>query len=224
MEDFNIWLRELSRFSGFAGVCYFIFFRKNLNSVYGLVFLVIFASFFADNLNYFFIKFVYPNGYIIGNIWYIVNFALISWLFLLLLNLRKTILIASFGFFIITAVSFIYFYSFTDSNSIIKVTSSLWFSYLSLVALFGLLKNPTGQLRNNPVFWIATGIFIYSSVTLLRNLFLQYLVFELNIELQAFYALATINLLSNSIKNLILFYSLILIDKGFSTSFNNREI
>ncbi len=205
-----------NRLSGIVGIIYFIFFPKRLNSNSGIIFLVILVSFLADNCNYFFIRLVYPNGYIISNIWYLLNYLIVSWLFYRLLpNDKKLISILALIFYIGASVSFIYHYSFEDSNSFIKVQTSLVFAFLSLRLYFNLLKKPSGSLRNNSVFWIANAFFIYSTVTLLRNLFLQYLVFDLEISKEASSLIMVINLFANISKNLILFYVLVLIDKGY---------
>lgn len=172
------------------------------------------ASFLADNGNYFYIEWISPNGYIIGNIWYILNYFICSWLFLKLLpSSSKLIWFFLVAFVIGTSMSFFY-YSLEDSNSFIKVYSSSIFTFLSLRLYFSLLKNPSGRLRSNTVFWIANALFIFSTVTLLRNLFLQYLVFDLEISKGAFALIMAINLFANISKNLILFYSLTLINRS----------
>lgn len=215
MEDFHNWLLELNRFSGFAGIAYFIFSRKQIHTVYGVIFLVIAASTIADCSNYFFIRLIYPNSYIIGNIWFLLNFGISIWLFWKILMDRKVLLISLASIFYLgSLISFITTYSFTDSNSFIKVFTSISFTVLSLSLYFDLLKNPTGPLRRNPIFWVGTAFFLFSSVSLLRNLFLHYLVFDLNINTDSFYYVSVIYLLVNIAKNYILFYALILIDKG----------
>lgn len=204
---------ELSSFSGLAGILLFLFFPKKLSSIAGILFLSIAASFLADSGNYFFIRLVSPNGYIIGNIWYILNYLICTWLFIKLLpDHKRVILILTFVFGIGTIISFFY-YSLGDSNSFIKVYSSSIFTFLSLRLYFSLLKNPSSRLRSNTVFWIANAFFIFSTVTLLRNLFLQYLVFDLEISKAGFSLIMIINLLANIAKNFILFYALLLIEK-----------
>ena len=205
--------------SGIAGIAYFLLFPRKLNSNYGLIFLIILISFLADNANHFFIRMVYSNGYIIGNVWYLINFFVASWLFYKLLpNEKKLILALNIVFYLGALISFGFYYSFEDSNSFIKVSTSLVFTFLSLRLYFGLLKRPSGSLRSNAIFWTANAFFIFSSVTLLKNLFLQYLVFDLEITKNALSVILVINLLANISKNFILFYALVLIDKGFPDS------
>ncbi|MEQ9466865.1 MAG: hypothetical protein RLN88_05600 [Ekhidna sp.] len=215
MEVFHAWLLELNSFSGIAGITYFMLYRKKINTIYGVVFLLIAASTLADCSNYFFMRLVYQNSYIIGNLWFLLNFGISIWLFSKILPNHKILLIVLSCIFYVGAVlSFITTYSFTDSNSFIKVSSSIVFTFLALRLYFELLKKPTGSLKFNPIFWIATALFLFSSLSLLRNLFLQYLVFDLEIGVSSYIYISTIYLLANISKNLILFYALTLIDKG----------
>ena len=207
---------EFSRFSGICGIVYFTFFSKPVRSISGIVFLIILLSFIADCSNFFFIRLTGYNGYAIGNIWYIVNFILSVYLFALLIPNNRKLLFGLLSFFSLgTIISYATIYSLLDSNSFVKVATSITFTFLSLKVYFDLLKSPSGLLSKNPVFWIATAYLLFSSVTLLRNLFLQFLVFELEISKETSATIFIIYLLANISKNFILFYALVLIDKGY---------
>jgi len=111
--------------------------------------------------------------------------------------------------------SFGFIFDFSESNIFIRTFANASFIFLSLLVFLHLLKNPSGSLRKYPVFWIATAYFIYNSILMLHGLFNNYLIFDLKISSEAYRIVAIINLFANITKNFILFYALVLIDKGF---------
>lgn len=209
-------LAEFNRYSALPGVVFFFFSKKSLNSTSGILFLVILASFLGDFGGYVYAKYVFPNNYGIGNSWHIVNFILLSLFFIKVLPVirRKVIYIFVTLFIITSIISFGFFYSFLESNTPLWVSSSVFAIILSLLAFLELLKNPSGSLRRLPVFWITTTILVYSAVTLLINLFQQYLVFDLNITMIDFGIISLILLSATVVKNFLFFYSLVLLDRG----------
>ncbi|MEO9482891.1 MAG: hypothetical protein ABJG47_05570 [Ekhidna sp.] len=115
---------------------------------------------------------------------------------------------------ILSPISF-WFYSLYDSNTVIRLISNVAFIILSLLTFYELLRKPEIKLKKSPVFWIVTAIFIHSCLTLLRNVFLQYLVFDLEASKEIVSWIWLINLIANISKNFILFYAIVLIDKGY---------
>ena len=159
------------------------------------------------------------------NSWHIINFYLLGWLFLFYLpQKRKLIIILILLFSLLVLVSFIWIFSFLESNSIVWVTSNVISIFLSLIGFFTLLKKPSIALRELPVFYILTTILLYSSVTILVNLFFQYLVFDLNITKDGFRTITLILLISNSAKNFAFFYALVLISKGYPDTLKLKPI
>ncbi|WP_370088373.1 hypothetical protein [Ekhidna sp.] len=224
MEAFNDWLTDLSRISAIAGILYYLFTKLKVNQVASGLFLILFASFLADTLNYFFIRLVYPNSFIIGNCWLIINFFLVLWTFKKVINIPKTLLTGLVAGFVLGAsISFIFFYSFTESNTFVFLWSNISFIILSLYLHFQLLKRPGEKLKYHPVFWIATSFFVYYSMLFLQNIFNNYLVFDLQISSEAYTIVWIINLIANVGKNFILFYALVLIDKGYPDTLKPAE-
>ncbi|WP_421763764.1 hypothetical protein [Ekhidna sp.] len=224
MEDFWNWLIELNRFSGLAGCIYFVIFMKSWRRFSGVLFYILFASFLADNLNYFFIRIVYPNALYIGNSWVILNYFLSIFLFSKILADRNLLLKIYAGLFTVgTALSLTLAYDYAESNTFINVYSNITLISLSLLGYFELLKNPKVKLSKQPIFWIVTSFFIYNSVLILVSVFNNYLIFDLKISSDAYAMVSIINLSANILKNLLLFYSLVLIDKGFSPNLNPAE-
>lgn len=65
-----------------------------------------------------------------------------------------------------------------------------------------------------PVFYALTAFFIYYALTFLKWLFLQYLVFELEIGSKQFFPINMVTLFANTTKNYILFFAMVLLHKG----------
>ncbi|WP_425389660.1 hypothetical protein [Ekhidna sp.] len=65
-----------------------------------------------------------------------------------------------------------------------------------------------------PVFYALAGFFIFYSLTFLKRLFTQYLVFELDISSSQLFPISMINLFANTSKNYALFFVLVLLEKG----------
>ncbi|MEQ8907090.1 MAG: hypothetical protein RIC88_17390 [Ekhidna sp.] len=106
-------------------------------------------------------------------------------------------------------------FDYSESNTFVSTFSNVTLVYLSLIAYYELLKKPSVNLSKHPIFWIVTSLFIYNSVLLLISIFDNYLVFGLNIKAESYAAVSIINLSANIAKNFILFYALVLIDKGY---------
>jgi hypothetical protein len=94
------------------------------------------------------------------------------------------------------------------------------FIIASISVYFQLLKTPTKKLSQVPIFWIATAFFIYYSLVLLLSIFDNFLIFDQRISIEAYRIIHFINLMANIAKNFILFYALVLIDKGYPDSLN----
>ncbi|MEP2949561.1 MAG: hypothetical protein ABJO91_06080 [Ekhidna sp.] len=198
---------------------------RSWKSISGIVFYMLLFSFLADTFNFFFIRFIYPNSFIIGNTWYILNYFITILLFLKILDQYKKAIFTLLAIFLFGCVlSFLFLFDFTESNVFVRLFSNVSFIFLSLLIYFNLLKKPNLQLRLNPVFWIATSLFIYNSLILLQGIFNNYLIFDLKISGEAYTWISIIKLFANSCKNFILFYVLILISKGYQDSLNPRQI
>ena len=214
----------LNILSGVPGVLFFIFTKQKLNSIAGTLFLILLASLLADYGSYIYAKYIYPNSYGFGNLWHLVNYLLVSILFYQIIPRRKLINGILLALFYISAIISFFYYSFLDANPVIRVVSNVAFIILSLFAYFEMLKYPGKSLNKNPIFWTLTAIFVFCSVTLLRNLFTQYLVFDLDVSKNLFATITLIFILANISKNFALFYSLILIDKGYGDSQNATSV
>lgn len=219
MKELLDWLVDLNRFSALAGCLFFLYSRQSLKSVSGIVFCVLLISFAADNLNYFFIRLIYPNSFIIGNSWKIVNFFLMILLFIKMLSGRvKRIILALTIIFSITTIVSFFFYPITEANTIINISSNVTFILLVLISYLQLLKQPSFKLTIQPIFWIGTSFFVHSSLVLLQSIFENYLIFDQKISQEGYILIYVINFLANISKNFILFYALVLIGKGFPDS------
>lgn len=215
METLHHWLLEINGASAIPGLLFFFFRRdKKTNSVFFIIFSVLFLSFLADNINYFFIRLVFPNSYIINNIWLIFNYFLMLWLFKKILPSSINILKLLSVVFACAAVVSFWIYSFLEPNTVLYLISDLSFVFLSLITYYELLRNPSGQLKSQPIFWMVTSFFVFHSIILLQSIFDNYLIFDQEISKTAYRIIHIINLLANTTKNFILFYTLILIDKG----------
>ncbi len=210
-------LLEVSRYSGVPGILYFLLFSKKKDKCIKIVFYILLASFLADFFNYFFIRLVYKNGFIISNSWVIINFILVTWYFYELIPKRRTLILLFLGVFIVALfVSFGFFYSFLQPNTVIRVLGSITFSTLSLLCLWEILKeSPTDQLFKYPVFWIVTAIFLYSSITIFRNLFQNYFLHGLGGVGPIGRWVWFFNLVFNPVKNFIFLYAFYLVNKGY---------
>jgi hypothetical protein len=214
-EKFIDVLVEINRFSGVPAILLFLLARDK-PIVSKLAFWLVMASFLADFSNYFFIRYIYKNSFIISNTWFIVNYFLLIYLFLKLIPERKTLLTATLGAFLAgTAITFIFYYTFLESNTFIRVFTSISITLICLIIYLEILENsPANNLFQYPVFWIVTALFIYSSATLLKNIFDQYLIFEKSISTEAYRLIFPINLGFNILKNLMLAYAIWLAGKG----------
>ncbi|WP_420317234.1 hypothetical protein [Ekhidna sp.] len=182
-----------------------------------IIFFILLASFLSDLISKIYITQFEENSYRISNIWYVISYFLSIWLAYQLVPQFKKWVVALLIFFIVGGVISFFFYSLNESNTFIRVYSSLTLIIIPLMIYMGLLRLPSGPLFRNPVFWIATAFFIYGCITLLKNLFTQLLVFDLKVSYEAFYAVAVVNIIANITKNVLLLYSLLLIKKEHST-------
>lgn len=216
LELFDI-VREINRYSGLPGIVFFMFFMKSTSANTRIVFYILLASFLADFVNFFVIKFIFRNGFIITNSWYIINYFLVSWLFLKLIPKRRMFVLLLSAVFIAGSVfSSIFYFSFLESNTFIKTFSSISFTLLTILAFLEVLnEGPTDSLSRYPVFWIITGIFLFSSITLLKNLFQNYLQSILEISKSSYAYVHMFNNVFNIIKNLMFFFAFVLVKKGF---------
>lgn len=206
----------VNTYSGLPGIIFFIVFRKQMGNISRFAFYTLLASFLADFSVQLFIRYVYPNSFIISNLWYLVNYSLLSWLYFLIIpNRKKLIGLLALIFFIGSIISFLFFFSFLESNTFIRVYTSVAFTLLAILAFLEILKHePTKSLISYPLFWINTAIFLFSSITLFKGLFLNYIVFITKTEWEAYASVAFIGVIFNIIKNLLFFYSFILVHKG----------
>lgn len=213
------WILNFNSFSALAGMLYFIIFMRSRRDLAGIIFLVLTVSFIADNLNYFFVRFIYPNSFIIGNSWYIIDYLINAIIFSVILQKwRKVSFILLSAYLIGTVVSFSFFYSFTESNTFIRIFSNASWIALSLVLYVELLNRPSQKLGRLPLFWFATAYFVNSSLILLQSVFDNYLIFDLKISGESYIWINIIKLIANIGKNFTLFYVLALIDKGFPST------
>lgn len=208
-------LADLNRYSGIPGILFFLFFIRKWKSNEAILFYILFASFFFDFSIYIYIKHFYPNSYIGSNWWIIINYGLMSWFFVRVLpKLKKVIISLAVVFGIAATISFSFFYSFTESNTVTRLFSSVIFLGLSVMGFREVLNKPSGALLKMPVFYALIAFLGYYSLTFLKGLFTQYLVFELEITSKQFFPISMVNLFANTSKNYILFFTMVLLEKG----------
>ncbi len=210
-------LQEISKYSGVPGILFFMLFMKEKSTITRIVFFILLASFIADFSNYFFMKYVYKNGFVITNSWHIINFLFVSWYFYQLMPKWRSLVLIMLGIFILTAIgSFSFFYSFLQPNTFIRALSSISFSIVSILCLFEILRqSPTDDLSRYPVFWIVSAIFLYSSTTLFRNLFQNYFLQSLGGVGPVGRWVSLFNMTFNIAKNLMFLYAFSLVHKGY---------
>jgi len=214
MEEFRDWLVYFNGFSAVPGFLYFIFRGQSRNMLSVVVFTILASSFLSDNFNYFFMRLIYPNGFIIGNIWYLINFLLSCYLFGMMVKKRKMFFsVLAIIFSIGSIVTFLFFFRLSESNTFIRLFSNVSLILFSLMAYFELLKNPNKKLKKQPSFWISTAFFLSNSLILLQNVFNNYLIFDLKISESAVLSIYVIKLCANIFMNFSLFYVLVLLDK-----------
>lgn len=219
-------LIEINRYSGIPGIVFFLAFLTKKGYNIRIVFFVLLASFLADFANYFFIRYIYQNSFIISNSWWLINYFLLTWLFLTLLKNQKNFVLLFFSIFLAgSLISFSFFYSFLESNTFIRTFSSISFTFLCILSFFEILRvGPTDQLSTYPIFWVTTAIFLYSSITLLRHLFSNYLIFQMDLSTEVYSYVHFFNLLMNIIKNLMFFYAFTLVRKGYPDYINKPAL
>lgn len=216
---------QFNKYTGLPGIVYFIFFLREWKTVSGILFYILLASFLGDNLGYIYAKYFYPNNYPILNAWHFGNFLLVAWLFYKMLEAKRRWVLISVIFFLVGSIlTYLFQYSIWESNTFVWVSSNVFSIVFCLFAYLELLKKPSGPILKLPIFWVISSLLIFCSVTLLVFLFQQYLVFDLAITKEAFKIILLIITLSNTFKNLVIFYAMVLIDKGHQDSFNLGKV
>jgi len=205
--------------SGLPGIIFFCLYMRTMKNISGIIFFIILVSFLGDSLGYFYAKYIYPNNYPVINIWHITDLILVSLYFLFLKHIRRNLILSLSILFMTTATISFNFFSILESNTFVWVFSNIIIIVYCILSYLGLLQNSHYDIYKLPVFWVITGLLIFNSVTLLSFLFLQYLVFELQIALNDHGVIYLIIQLSNILKNILLFYALLLIYKGHPESF-----
>ena len=214
----------VNKYSGLPGIIFYLLFLVKRSNI-GTVFFVLLASFAADVLTVYYVKNIYPNSFVIISPWYILNYILVSWLFIRLLPRKSKVIICLLAIFVIgTIISYLFFYSPLESNTFIMSYSSAVFTYLSILAFIEILReNPAKKLIQYPVFWIVTGLFLFSSISLIKHLFQHYLVFDLQVSMDIYIYVWMFGVIFNIIKNLMFFYSFVLVKKGFPNYIYKHE-
>lgn len=193
---------EINRYSALPGILLFLL-MKGRPQLSRIIFYILIASFLADFANYFFIRYVYQNSFIISNSWFLINYLLLAFLFLHLIPSHRKLLWLLTGVFLLgSLISFVFYYSFLESNTFIRVFTSASITFLCLITYYDILeKSPTDNLFSYPVFWTITALFLLSSVTLLKNIFDNYLIFKLQVTTEAYEFIRPLNLSFNILKN-----------------------
>ena len=205
-------LLEISRYSACLGVFYYLFFLKKRERAPCVIFSVLVISFLFDFANYFFIRHVYPNSFLLGNTWRMLNHGLMSWFYLLILPGHKNLIkISAALYYVLSAILFLTYYSIWESNSISDTYSHVFLLMFNILAYLELLKETMGKLSKKPSFHFLTAFFIYYSSVLIKNVFDNYLIFDLNITWEEYWPIGYLNVAANSVKNFLLFYGLLLV-------------
>lgn len=230
--DFVNFLGEVNTCTGLPGIILFVLFYRKMDKTSSIVYLILLTSFLADSLNHIII-WVYKyhqvnssfNSYIFSNTWILIDFYLVSWWTMSLIPRRKKLILFIVNFYTVVAlVSFCFSYSFFESNT---YTRSLWsislvtFSLLLFIEI--LRSSTTKKLMNQPVFWVNTGIFLFASTSLFNYLSEQYLVFEMQITWVDYAPIQFFTVFFNIVKNLLVFYSFILVIKGHPNSIVSKD-
>lgn len=222
--EFVSFLSRINIYSAFPAIFTFLILKKSMTKNAGILFLILLASTTADWLNDILIwrieiRKYYPSftSYPITSAWYIVNYILVCFLIKKLIPSRSRLINIFLTVFISgTILSYGFFYSIYESNSFLRVFSSCTFIVLSSLIFVAILKEgPIDELTKYPVFWIVSAIFIYSSTTLIKNIFANYMVFELEIDWNIYSYTSFFSITVNMIKNLMFAYAFILIKKGY---------
>lgn len=214
---FTWYLLMVNMLAGLPAIAYYLFFMKNKDKTVNVVFLIVLASFISDFSNYFFIKHVMKNSYIISNIFIIIDFYLYCYLFTLILPKLKKIILGFAVFFTVSGLASLFFYNFLHPNPVTGTTRSLVIIFLSVLTFYNMLKtNSTNRLVFSPVFWVVCGIFFFNASSLLDSLFSDYLVFTLKIKSDPLMYLSIFPTICSLLKNaFFILYAFILVNKGF---------
>lgn len=207
-------LSDINRFSAVPGILFFLFALRGWRSNAAIIFYILFISFFFDFTIFIYIKYFYPNSYFGSNWWIIINYFLMSWFFVRVIPPYKALIQLMIIVFTISAIiSFVWWYSFFESNTVIRTFSSISFLFLSILGFRELAKQPAGNLLKMPTFYALSAFILYYSLTFLKGVFQQHLVFELEVTSDQFFIIGVGNLIVNTAKNYTLFYVLILLSK-----------
>jgi len=207
---------QVNKYTGLPGILFYIGFLSSRKGNIRIAFFILLASFLGDLASDLYVKYVYENSNLVGQIWVITDYFLVSWLFIKLIPHRKKTILGLMGLFVIgTSVTSLLFYSFFEPNTFLATYPSVAFTYLSILTFLEILKEePTNKLINFPLFWIITAIFLFNSVTLLKNLFMNYLIFDLQVSQDLYLYVWLFGVGFNMIKNLMFFYAFILVKAG----------
>ena len=201
--------------SGVPAIIFFFFIKKK-GRIARILFLTVLISFLSDLASTLYAAFIFPNNYPIVNSWHMMNFFVLFTLFKSLIpNYRRFFLVAIISFLIVSLCSFLFIYSFWESNPFVWVTSNLFIISFSIIGFLELLKKPSVSLIKIPSFWIYSVFFCFSTVTFLIWLFFQYFVFELQLTMNELNTIVRIIQIANIIKNLVVIFILMIIDGRF---------
>lgn len=132
---------NINPYSGLPGILFFLLFIGKMGRISRYAYYILLASFLSDFGIQLFIRYVYPNSFIISNSWYVINYLLVSWLYILMMPRRKKLIfILTFVFLAGGFLSFLTFYSFLESNTFIRTYSSVAFTILPILTFFEILK------------------------------------------------------------------------------------
>lgn len=138
---------------------------------------------------------------------------------------KKILSYFNYIFYIGSALTFLFFYSYLEANPFVRSWSSVSFVFIGLITYRKILEqNPVDNLLQYPIFWINTAFFLFFSITLLQSIFLNYLVFDLGVNGILLNSVIVFYLVFNILKNIVLLYALILINRGQPTSLYKRPM
>jgi len=200
--------------SALPGLIFFIILQRDWKLISGAIFYMLLFSFLGDNLSYLYARYVYPNNYPIINSWHFSNLMLVLYYFYLLNHISRIKIYISASVFFLGSLFSLFFFKFTESNTVLWAGSNIIIIVYCLVTYLKLLENSHYNIYKLPVFWIVTALLIFNSVTLFSFLFFNYLIFVLNTTYLDTLVIVIIIQVANTLKNFTFFYSLVLLKKG----------
>lgn len=147
-----------------------------------------------------------------------------SWLYVRLIPQYKKLILSLVVLFGISSIlSFAYYYTFWEANTFVNTYSNVSFVLLSVLTLFSLLKIKSDtDLKSMPVFYLLIAFLAYYTLVFFKGIFVNYLVFQLKVTWEQYWPVSAINLIANISKNFLLFYVIVLLDKGYKDPLINR--